>query len=157
MFKVDENSILDAPCDETLDKEANFYRVRFPKEYVSFIKKYNGCIPLTNTFKANDNEFILERFICILGDKRDLCEQGWYDMGVVIEPIYEFLTDNGDELGITLVPIGILFAGDLLCLDFRTNSNEPEICIWYHEESEEFEPVTKKIADNFGQFIDMLE
>lgn len=91
-----------------------------------------------------------------MGESRDTNEQGWSDIGVVIQPIYEYLTNNGDEFGTTIIPIGILFAGDLLCLDFRKDSNNPNVCVWHHGDFDEFEPVTTKVADNFEQFISML-
>lgn len=31
--------------------------------------------------------------------------------------------------------------GDYVCLDFRNNVDIPEVCDWYHEDSEEFNPV----------------
>lgn len=71
--------------------------------------------------------------------------------------IGERLTDNEDLIGAEVIPIAFLFAGDYVCLDYRNNPKKPEICIWYHEQSEPFKPVTNKITDNFEQFIDMLK
>jgi len=56
-----------------------------------------------------------------------------------------------------VIPIAFLFAGDFVCLNYRNNAKKLEICIWYHEQSELFKPVTDKIADNFEWFINILK
>lgn len=81
---------------------------------------------------------------------------GWYDISVVISQIEERLTDNLDLIGVEVLPIAELFAGDYVCLDYRTNKNAPSVCVWSHEKSGEFEPVTYKVADTFAEFIEML-
>ncbi len=49
-----------------------------------------------------------------------------------------------------------MFAGDFVCLDYR-NSEKPCIAIWFHENSEDFQPVLVKIANNFNDFLKMLK
>ncbi|MNP80048.1 SMI1 / KNR4 family protein [compost metagenome] len=55
-----------------------------------------------------------------------------------------------------VVPIAALFSGDYLCLDCR-GTEEPAVVIWYHEESEEFSPVTQKVAPTISEFFEMLK
>lgn len=43
-----------------------------------------------------------------------------------------------------------------LCLDYRKSKEKPSICVWSHEESEDFAPVTYKVADTFSEFVEML-
>ena len=67
------------------------------------------------------------------------------------------LTDNPDLIGDELIPIASLFAGDYVCLDFKENKDNPSICVWNHEESDEFEPVTYKVANTFSEFLAMIK
>lgn len=83
-------------------------------------------------------------------------KSGWYDISVVESQIGERLTDNEDLIGIEVLPIAELFVGDYVCLDFRKGIEYPSVCVWSHEESGEFDPITYRIADSFSEFIDML-
>lgn len=63
--------------------------------------------------------------------------------------------DIEDLIGVEVLPIAELFAGDYACLDFRENKETPTVCVWSHDNSEKFAPVTYKAADSFSEFIDM--
>ena len=131
-----------------------------PKEFKEFLLKYNGAVPITYVLPFDSNKYVIERFLCLLED----CENnidGWYDIEVVIAQIFDRLADN-EGMGMSLVPIAYMFAGDFICLDyrkegmdFRENEN-PSVVIWDHEESEIDNPVTIKIADSITEFFDML-
>ena len=157
MFRVKEDNRLPSPQKEQVEKLEKFYRIAFPKEFKVFINEYNGAIPLNNTFEINGNEYVVERFLCIIGNLKNEYEEGWADIGVVISQIFDRLADDPNKLGMSIIPIAALFAGDYVCLDYRNNEVEPEVCIWYHEESAPFQPVTKKIANSFDEFLDILK
>lgn len=59
-------------------------------------------------------------------------------------------------IGVEVLPIAELFAGDYVCLDYREDKENPFICVWSHEESGDFEPVTHKVANTFSEFVQML-
>lgn len=118
------------------------------------IKVNNGAVPVTNKFILNNYDYVITRFLGILKDHH--VEDGIYDIGVVLTMLEERLTSNEDLIGADLLPIAELFAGDYLCLDFRKSRIEPSVCVWYHEESGDFDPVTKKVADSFNEFLGML-
>lgn len=86
----------------------------------------------------------------------EMIELGMFDIDITWSQLDERLTDDGDLLGVDLLPIAVLFAGDFLCLDFRKSRNNPEICVWDHENSAELEPVTYHVANSFNEFLDML-
>ena len=157
MIDVKADSILMLPNDELISKFEKFHRVVFPNDYRVFIKKNNGAIPIFNTFEFNNHEYLVERFLCLLGNKKNDVEEGWADIGVIVTQMFDRLTDDGDKLGIPIIPIAVLFAGDFVCLDFRDMPENPVVCIWYHEESIPFCPVTEKISDSFGEFLSILE
>ena len=98
---------------------------------------------------------MIERFLCILKNASDN-QNGWYDISVVESQIGERLTSNEDLIGVEVLPIAALFAGDYLCLDFREKMQIPEVCVWSHEESEDFSPIIYKVADSFSAFLEML-
>ena len=156
MFRIKGGSALPCPSDKLIQSVESFYRIKFPEDYAVFLKEYNGAKPITNTFILGNREYLVERFLCLLGDEINDYEEGWADIGVIIQPIYERLTDDADSYGLPIIPVGFIFAGDLLCLDFRKDKVNPQVCVWLHEESEEFAPATEKVADSFTDFLGML-
>ena len=66
------------------------------------------------------------------------------------------LSDNPDLIGAKLLPIATLFAGDFVCLDFKKSKENPCICVWSHEESEEDVPVTYFVSNSFEEFVRIL-
>lgn len=157
-MKVDVNTIVSPlPSDALLDVVEKSLRIFFPESYRQFIKENNGVVPITNVFSHNQHQYNIERFLCIL-EESELDEiNGWYDIEVIIMQIGESLTDNEELIGMNVVPIASLFAGDFVCLDFRIDSINPSVCVWSREESGEFEPVVYKITDSFPEFLKLLE
>lgn len=155
-MNINNNTIVyPLPSDELITREEKAWRVKLPNGYSEFIKKYNGSIPLNNRFSFGDREYLIERFLCIL-DETENHDSGIYDIDVVLTQIEDRLTDNEDLVGVELLPFAVLFAGDFLCLDFRNESAHPCVSIWYHEESGELDPVTKKVADSIEDFFGLL-
>ena len=107
------------------------------------------------SFECNKHNYAVTRFLCILKNVQET-QNGWYDISVVESQIGERLTDNESLIGVEVLPIAELFAGDYVCLDYRKSKEKPSICVWSHEESEDFAPVTYKVADTFSEFVEML-
>jgi hypothetical protein len=84
-----------------------------------------------------------------------------YDLSVTWTQLDGRLSDDLDALGIDVLPIAVLFAGDFVCMDFRASRKDgspPTFCVWLHEESDEFAPAMRKIeANTFTEFLEMLE
>lgn len=153
---IDSTIILPTPTEELIAEKEKKWRLNLPEDYKKFIMQYNGAIPKEKTFYCNNHDYAVTRFLCILLNIQER-EDGWYDIGVVESQIGERLTDNEELIGIEVLPIAELFAGDYLCLDFRENKNIPKVCVWSHEESGEFEPVTCFVANSFSDFINKLQ
>ncbi|WP_433581730.1 SMI1/KNR4 family protein [Paenibacillus amylolyticus] len=155
-MRMDVNTIVvPLPGDDLLDAVERSFRVSFPESYRNFIKEHNGAVPITNIFSMNQKEYIIEKFLCLLSDSESGPINGWYDIEVIITQIGDRLTDNEDLVGMNVVPIAVLFSGDFICLDYR-EKKEPVVVIWFHEESEEFSPVTQKVATNILEFFELL-
>ncbi|MFC9710475.1 SMI1/KNR4 family protein [Paenibacillus sp. NPDC056933] len=155
-MRLDANTIVfPLPIDKLLDVVERSLRVSFPEAYRIFIKENNGAVPITNIFSFNQQEYTIEKFLCILNDSESDPINGWYDIEATIAQIEDRLTDNEDLVGMNVVPIAALFSGDFICLDFR-ETEEPAVVIWFHEESEKFSPVTQKVALNISEFFEML-
>ena len=150
-----ETIILPLPTEELVVEKEKKWRLCLPVEYKEFIMKYNGGSPAKNSFDYNNHSYAIVRFLCILKNVREN-NMGWYDISVVESQIGERLTENEDLIGIEVLPIAELFAGDYLCLDFRKDKVNPTICVWNHEESSEFEPRTYLVADDFKEFLSLL-
>lgn len=147
--------ILPTPSDELLEEKERKWRLVLPIDYKEFIQKYNGSIPNERTFLCNNHNYAITRFLCILKNIQE-SSFGWYDIGVVESQIGERLTDNEDLIGVEVLPIAELYAGDYVCLDYRENIKNPSVCVWSHEESGDFDPVTYEVANTFSDFLDML-
>ncbi|MGU3471232.1 SMI1/KNR4 family protein [Paenibacillus sp. D51F] len=83
-------------------------------------------------------------------------EFGIFDIDATKSQLDERLIDDEDLVGVALLPIAILYAGDFLCLDFRESRNSPKVCVWDLADSGEFDPVSYHVADSFGEFVTML-
>ena len=143
------------PTKALIEEEEGFWHIKLPKDYLDFIMHNNGGEPVQDTFLCDEYEYGIDRFLCILDDVED-SEYGEYDIGVVEGEIGEMLTDNEDLIGIEVLPIAELYGGDMVCLDFRKNPENPTVCVWDSEESDEFEPVTYEVAKSFTEFCNML-
>ena len=161
-MKIDKSSIVEPrPTEEVIKDFEESCEIKLPKEFKDFLLKYNGAIPITYVLPLDSNEYAVERFLCILSNYREN-EYGCYDIEVIISQIFDRLTDSKDIIGMDVIPIAVLFGGDFICLDYRKEgidyreNENPTVVIWFHEESDTFEPVTKKVADNITEFFDML-
>ena len=130
------------------------WRVKLPDEFRSLLMEYNGGIPEKREFQCGRQTRMIERFLCVKEKGTDE-DYAYYDINVVLTQVDERIIADPDRLGYEIIPIAALFAGDLLCLDFRGTA-EPSVCVWFHEESGEWEPVTEKVADTFSEFMAML-
>lgn len=155
-MNIQENTVVfPLPEEDLLHKREQRWHVTLPEDYRNFLTKYNGGVPNEKSVVCNNHSYAVTRFLCVLEHYKD-SQFGWYDISVVVSQIEERLTDNLDLIGVEVLPIAELFAGDYVCLDYRADKNNPSICVWSHEESDEFDPVTYKVADSFTDFIAML-
>ncbi|WP_084649129.1 SMI1/KNR4 family protein [Paenibacillus sp. FSL R7-269] len=60
--------VLPLPSDELLDAVERSLRVSFPEVYRIFIKENNGVVPITNVFSFKQQEYLIEKFLCVLDD-----------------------------------------------------------------------------------------
>lgn len=147
---------LPGPSGERIRWFDKAYRVTLPSELVRVLKIGNGAVPVANAFDQGGRQRLLERLLCILERPQDDAVNGWADITVVMSQIDARLLDDMNLIGMNVIPFGMLFGGDMLCLDFRTKNTPPAVVVWDHELSEEFRPHLEKIADSFGQFETML-
>ena len=154
----DEGRIIPPPSDERIQEIEEVFKIQFPKEYVRFIKLYNGAVPVNGSFDCNNHSYFIERFFCLLDDElyktRD--DLNWFEIEVVFDEFDGHLLEDEDMIGTELVPIALLFAGNMVCLDFRKDPNHPSVCVWDYYKSAELSPVTYKAADSFTEFLNML-
>lgn len=150
-----KSEILPMINEQIIRREEEMWRIKLPSDYYHFLLNTNGGVPQKREFIFNNHGYMVVCFLCILEDTEH-SKFGCYDIDVVLSQIEERLTENEDLVGYELLPIAELFAGDYICLDYRENKGNPDICIWSHEESGELEPVTYKVADTFSEFVAML-
>lgn len=147
------NKHLYRPSEGVIRENEEYWRVKLPEEFRQLLVNYNGGVPEKRNFKCGERTRMIVRFLCVMDNTDD--DYACYDINVVLTQVDERIISNPDLLGYEIIPIADLFAGDLLCLDYR-ESAIPSVCVWFHEESEEWEPVTEKVAESFSEFMSML-
>ena len=156
MYQQNQSIIYPLPTDALLQEREVAWKVQLPEDYKKFIMRKNGFRPSKNSFSLKNRSFLIERFLCVLENTKDN-PLGVYDIDVVMSKLDERLFVHEDILGFKLVPIVALFGGDFLCLNYIEDPENPSICIWYHEESYELDPAVEFIANNFTEFLAMLQ
>ena len=156
MYKQNQSIIYPLPTDALLQEREVAWRVKLPDDYKEFIMRKNGFRLSKNLYSVTNRSFLIERFLCILENTKDN-PLGMYDIDVVMSQLDERLFVHEDILGFELIPIAALFGGDFVCLNYVEDSEKPSICIWYHEESYELEPAIEFLANNFTEFLAMLQ
>ena len=154
-MKIQPDSIITGDISQEIRTVEEYSEIKFPNSYIDFIRKYNVGIPINNEFLCNNHFYAIDRFLGFVSDY-ETSPLGDYDIAVVLSQIDTCLTDDPDLEGDEMIPIALLFAGDYVCLDYRQNKENPSVCVWSHEESDEFDPVTYHVADSFSEFIAML-
>lgn len=154
---IDKASIIyPLPTEELLERKEKFWRVELPVDYVEFLKENNGARTKDGAFECNGREYAIDRFLCLLSAPRENV-LGMYDIDVTLTQIEDRLTDNEDLIGVDILPIAVLFAGDFICLNFTKDRENPSVCVWDNEQSPELEPITYFVADSFGEFISKIK
>lgn len=156
MYQQNQSIIYPLPTDALLLEREVVWRVILPDDYKEFIKKENGVIPSKRYFHFENNEKVIDRFLAILAISGEKTEED-YDIGVVSTQLEGRIVFDEDNVGMQLIPIAALFGGDFVCLNYVEDSENPSICIWYHEESYELEPAIEFLANNFTEFLAMLQ
>ena len=156
MRQLDQSIIYPLPTEALLQEREVAWKVRLPDDYKNFIMRKNGFRPSKNLFSVTNRSFLIERFLCVLENSKDN-PLGMYDIDVVMSQLDERLFVHEDILGFELIPIVALYGGDFLCLNYVENSENPSMCIWYHEESYELDPAIEFVANNFTEFLAMLQ
>ena len=156
MTQKEQAMIYPLPTDALLQEREVAWKVRLPDDYKNFIMRKNGFRPSKNLFSVTNRSFLIERFLCVLENSKDN-PLGMYDIDVVMSQLDERLFVHEDILGFELIPIVALYGGDFLCLNYVENSENPSMCIWYHEESYELEPAIELVANNFTEFVAMIQ
>ena len=156
MPQQDQSIIYPLPTDALLQEREVAWKVRLPEDYKEFIKNENGLIPSKRYFHFGNNEKVIDRFLAILAISGEKPEEV-YDIGVVSTQLEGRIVFDEDYVGMQLITIAALFGGDFVCLNYVKDSENPSICIWYHEESYELEPAIELVANNFAEFLDMLQ
>jgi hypothetical protein len=124
----------------------------FDTDYIAHLRKTNGGVPKSPLFVSSSGR---ERLITRIFHFRNLPDSHPLFANQV-EVAYTYAGDS-EAFHELLVPFAILFAGDLLCFDFRDVSRtKPQVVIWLHEESETDKPATEYVADSFRDFVKML-
>jgi len=144
------------PDDDFIAKTEQNLEVVFPEDYREFLKAYSGGDPSYASFLAAGHDWCIDRFLCLLPSGSD-DPRGCYDIEMVWGQIDDRLGEDPDGTGTEMVPIAALFAGDMVCLDYREDARNPKLVVWLHEESDYLKPSTRFVANTFTEFLDLIQ
>ena len=157
-IEIEKNSVCDPPSKERIEWFEKAYRIKLPESFVQFLAYANCGVPVKEkTFFVGNKERLIERFLCITNSPKQEPDKGIYDITVVATQLDERLVDDPDMIGMNLIPIATLFAGDFVCLDYRESKDNPKVVVWDHEQSDEFAPATEVVANSFDEFLELLK
>jgi hypothetical protein len=151
-----EGTALAPPTDELIRWFETTYRVKLPVDYLGTLKGGNGAIPIRREFRHGLRVRMIERMLCLIPEPHDDRVNGWYDLTVVLSQLDARLIDDEKLVGMNVIPIAALFAGDFLCFDFRRTPESPVIAVWDHEQSRDLHPVLEPVAASFTAFDNLL-
>lgn len=151
-----QDTALASPSDELLRWFETTYQVKLPADYVTALKDGNGAVPNRKEFRQGRRERMIKRMLCLIPEPQNDQLNGWYDLTVVISQLDVRLIDDENLVGMNVIPIAALFAGDFLCLDFRCAPESPVVAVWDHEQSRDLCPVLELVAPSFTAFEAML-
>lgn len=117
---------------------------------MAFLRETNGGVPLRRLFTTRSGvTHVAERFLHIASLPP---RHPWGACGIDVSFLLAV-----DRFHSRLMPIALLFGGDMLCLDYgRLVQGRPSVVVWLHEECSEEEFVVDEVADNFDEFLRLL-
>jgi hypothetical protein len=146
------------PSPQELHSFEEYYKLRLPPSYVTMLEHGNGGVPITNCFMQGTRKRLIERMLSIVdGDPKERGIHGVYAVEVVEAQLGERLVDGEAVERVNVIPIAALFAGDMVCLDFRRGPQNPTVAVWDHESSRAFAPALETVATSFEAFLQMLQ
>jgi hypothetical protein len=151
-----QGTALIPPTDELVQWFETTYRVKLPNDYVAALQAGNGAVPSRKEFRQGTRERMIERMLCLIPEPQNDQTNGWYDLTVIVTQLDTRLIDDENLVGMNVIPIAALFAGDFVCLDFRRDPESPTVAVWDHERSRDLHPVLEPIAPSFTVFDNLL-
>ena len=144
------------PSDAELADLSKRLGVSLPGNYARLLQEYNGAKPLDTAFDVTiggkKHTFCIDRFLGILGGDVS-APLNAFNMETVLSLFQQQVPlENAMHSKCDLLPIMVLFDGDLVCLDYR-QGEMPSVCIWFHEESQANRQ-TYPVADSFEGLIE---
>jgi hypothetical protein len=133
-----------------------YYEVRLPDDYRAFLAGELTLPADMRCFQSREGERRIDHWLTLHEREEAGATAEWCDVSVVTSLLDARLTTDPDRVGLSLIPIAELFAGDFVVLDFRRDPSAPRISIWYHERSIDFAPVADDLCASFSDFCAML-
>jgi hypothetical protein len=157
-MKVHAGSALPAPSDAEITRFQERHGVQLPSEFIEFLRTANAGVPVDAEFPQGGQVRLIERLLGIIEDY-STNPLGEYDLRVVMQEVGSALVarEDMDRVGARIIPFGQLFAGDLVCLDFRDNPRIPTIAVWQQDLPDEWCPAMFTVANTFRDFEVMLK
>lgn len=167
LFEEENDIYIAAPGDARIREFEEAHGIKFPEEYIRFLKAHNGAVPVKGGINCGGATYYVERFLPLLDkdalEKMELIEDQEtlkkllpLEMDAVIQEYADRITDDLDLEEMYYIPIALLSGGNLACLDFGVYPDPPTVVIWREEESDSLYPVFAEAAVCFGDFLDQL-
>ncbi|MCB0115333.1 MAG: SMI1/KNR4 family protein [Caldilineaceae bacterium] len=119
----------------------------FPDDFRAIIKKCHGGIPVPNRFVYHDA--VLQM---VESSIEQLLSFNLEDADNIVRSYYDLSTQLPDDL----IPFACDAGGDYICFDYRSDSSEYPVVVYWSHESEPDASIFY-LADSFSEFLGMLK
>ncbi|UYX55567.1 SMI1/KNR4 family protein (plasmid) [Bacillus thuringiensis] len=128
--------------DDQIKQLEQYLNIKFPNDFLECVQEYDGGYPTPDTFNIpNQDENSLNNLLTLDSDRK-----------------YSFLetyNNTKDRLPDKIYPFARDPFGNLLCFDYRNNTDSPRIVFWDHEE-EDIEEAIYPVCSTFTELLASL-
>ncbi|KXY46992.1 MULTISPECIES: SMI1/KNR4 family protein [Bacillus] len=128
--------------DDQIKQLEQYLNIKFPNDFIDCVQKYDGGYPTPDTFNIpNQDENSLNNLLTLDSDRK--------------YSILETYNSTKDRLPDKIYPFARDPFGNLLCFDYRNNTDSPIIVFWDHEE-EDIEEAIYPVCSTFSELLASL-
>ncbi|KOC79049.1 SMI1/KNR4 family protein [Bacillus velezensis] len=131
--------------NEEIQEVENTLQVKFPKDYLKYVKSYSGATPTPETFDFEGRKGIAFGYLHSFHEDSE---------SYIINVSNRYRDGRMPD---KVIPIADDVFGNEICFDFRKNHSNPPLVFWDHEIAfENPESALSHICNSFTELVDKL-
>ena len=131
--------------NEEIIEVENMLQVKFPKDYLEYVKIYSGATPSPETFDLEDREGVAFGYLHSFHKESE---------SYIVNVSNRYRDGRMPD---KVIPIADDVFGNEICYDFRKGLSSPSIVFWDHEIAhEDPDRALSHICDSFPELVNKL-